>query len=514
MNDIKLVAAKAGLTNYYHNQVIRNPVMDFDSTLIDELTSENFAGGVSPSTLQRAAVHSGGLNATPSAFATIQEGWGTSKGLLMLQFVVQDSPVMVEYMNVIGYVSNNESMVGLTMSAMFHPTMSWRSQETITSTLDIANPTAVKRQVAGRTDYLFNDGSHDGGMVSLRPNDIIDYSIERSSHDDIMARMEEEGLDGVVPNITVASSDISRVGVVLSKRSNLNPSKYAADMLRAGTRFQSDNLITNNQMEPGLTTDLNDGLYGSLTDISYRASGTEPNLIRDSFFSTMMEIMGSSRMNGFTGYSIGDLLLAFDNLNDVLDLTFMSAEEYMVQDFTTNTENFGSSGLAELISHEIESNILDLMMRYGLAMISFRGSNCDNFGGDGQLDNIVILPYNPQSLQEDDFMLPQKLDSFREDLTSQIFAKINGLRPGQMTPLRFDVTAELFGNCIVNIMIVDESNNTIGFSIDDVGVPTGMQSRVFPTFACNTGGSVVGDTETAKVAGANFFSNIQAYFSN
>jgi hypothetical protein len=54
---------------------------------------------------------------------------------------------------------------------------------------------------------------------------------------------------------------------------------------------------------------------------------------------------------------------------------------------------------------EIEANILDLMMRYGLSEISFRGSNCDSFGGDGPLDNITILPYNPMSMETESLII-------------------------------------------------------------------------------------------------------------
>lgn len=513
MSGIRLVEARAGLTNYYQNQVVRNPVMDIDTTIIDELVSENYAGGISQGTIQRAAVYSGGLNAQASGFAEIKDGWNTSRGIMIMTFVTQESPVMVEYMKVIGYVTNNEGMTGLSLSAMFHPTMSWKTQETITSSMDINNPTSIKRNIGNRTDYLFNDGGNlNGNLISLRPSDVIDYTIERATHDDIMQRMEDEGLPGMTPSTTVAGTDISRVGVIASKRQNQNPSKYAEDLLKAGTNYQRNNLIGNGQMDMGYTESHSDGMFGALSDLSYQAGNSEPQILRDNFFAEMMEIMGRGSNRGFTGYSIADLQMAFPDINEVLDLTLMDATQYDTTDYTQNTEGFGTSSYQEFISHEIEANILDLMMRYGLSEISFRGSNCDSFGGDGPLDNITILPYNPMSLETDDFMLPSKIDGFINDLRNQIFAKINGLRLNEMTPIRFDVTAELFGNCIVNIMVVDESNQSCGFSIEDTGIPVGMISRVFPTFAINTTATVLGDSMTAQQAGSNFFSNLEAYF--
>lgn len=513
MSGIRLVAAKAGLTNYYHNQVVRNPAIDMDSTIIDELVSENYSGGVSPASIKRAAVFSGGLNAQPSNYAEIKEGWNTSKGLMLMTFVTQDSPVQMEYMHVIGYVTNNEGMAGLSLSAIFHPTMSWKTQETITSTMDIANPTTIRRNISNRTDYLFNDGANAGAnMISIRPSDVIDYTIEQASQSDILARMQEEGMDGVLPVSTVAGTDISRVGVIASKRQNQNPSKYAEDILRAGITYQRNNLITNPQQEIGYTENQSDGLFGELSNISYQVGNTEPQLLRDNFFAEMMGIMGKATNRGFNGYSVSDLLMAFDNLDSVLDLTLADASEYMVTDFTLNTETFGTTNYGEFISHEIASNILDLMLQFGISEIHFRGSNCDNYEGNDSLDNIVILPFNPMSLEDDDFMLPAKVEGFVQGLRNQIFTKINGLRLHEMTPIRFDVRAELFGNCVINMMVVDETNQASGFTFDDTHIPAGMSSRTFPTFAVNITNSVIGDSETSRVAGSNFLSNVENYF--
>lgn len=514
---MKLVEARVGLTNYYQAQVTRNPLMDIDSTIIDSLTSENHNGGITPAALKHAAVMSGGLNAQPSGWATIAGdmtggGWNESKGLMMMTFLVQDSPVMVEYMHVIGYVTNNESMEGLTVSAMFHPSMSWKTQETITSGISLNNPTNVRRQLGGRTDYLYNDGSNQtGSMITLRPNDIIDYTIERANSDDLMNRMMEEGADGMIPSVTVGGSDINRVGVIPSKRANINPSQHAHDMLKAGTSYQRNQMIGGGQMDVGVTENQFDGMYGELSNISYQASNSEPLLPRDNFFREMMDVMGSIQMKGFTGYTIGDLLMVFDNFNDVLDLTFMDRNEFILTDFTQNTESFGTAQLGEFVSHEIEMNILDLMMKYNLSGISLRGSNCDNFG-DGGLDNIVILPFSPASLEEDDFQLGAKVEGFVSELTSQIFAKLNGVRADQMVPIRFDVTAELFGTCTINTQIVNQDNVTNGFNTTDSGETDGMTSRVFPTFAINASSPVLADSNTAQEAGSNFFNNIQAYF--
>lgn len=514
MSNLRLVRAKAGLTNYYHQQVIRNPVLDIDSTLVDQMTNENLMGGVSQSTLLATAVHSGCLNAQATGYASIQGGWNDSKGLIKLDFIVQDTPVNVEYMHVIGYITNNSSMEGLSLDAIMTPVMSWRTHETITGTLDIANPTMTRTMMGGRTDYLMNDGSSMNKLVSLRPNDVIDYSIEKAAAQDIMNRMEDEGLNGMQPQITPGASSIDRVGVVTSKRGNVNPTNYAIDILKAGTGFQRDNNISSNMLDhAGENPTQFDNTFGQLGGMSYQASNSEPQLLRDDFFREMQDIMGMTHMRGFNGYTISDLSMAFENINDVLDLTLMDRTQFMAEDYSASTESLGTSQMEEFVSHEITMNIMDLMLKNDIGAISFRGSNCDHFGGDGNLANVVILPYNPSMLKDDDFMAGNKVEAFVEQLTNQIFAKLNGLRSNQLNPLRFDVTAELFGTCVINLQSVNDSNFGDGFSMGDAGmVPVGMQSRCFPTFALSNFSAVLGDTETAQVAGSNFFSNLEAYF--
>lgn len=508
-----LVKARVGLTNYYHQQVIRNPIMDLDSNLIDQITEENLLGGVKGTTLRMAAVYSGGLNAQADDFANIQGGWNESKGLMMMDFVSQDSPVAIEYTHVIGYVTNNSSTEGLTGDAVFTPVMSWKTHETITAGLDIMNPTTTKQTIGGRTDYLLNDGSMAPGMVSMRPSDVIDFSMEQANSENMRMQLEDEGLTGVVPSVTVAGTDIDRLGVIASKRNNLNPSSYAQDILSAGTGFQRNNQLSSNMVDSmGENVSQFDGMYEQLVSIGYQSGVKEPQLLRDDFFATMRDVMGQAQLRGFTGYSIMDLSMAFENLDEVMDLTFMDQSQVMVSDFTQNTESMGSSMVEEYTSQEITMNIMDLMIKYGLSSINFRGSNCDHFGGDGNLSNVVILPYNPFSLSGDDFDLGSKVEAFVTELTNQIFAKLNGLRPGELTPIRFDVTAELFGTCIINMTRVTSENQTQGFNMQATGVQDGMSTRVYPTFALNNFSPIIGSKNSAQQQGSNFFTNLQTHF--
>jgi len=514
MSNVTLVSAMAGLTNYYNPQVIRNPAMNIHTQLIDELTMQNHNGGINPASLLHTAVMSGGLNIQASSFANIKEGWNETKGLLKLDMVTQDSPVMVEYMHVLGYITNNASTAGLTRDAEFHPVMSWRSQETVTTNIPGMglDPTSIQRKIGGRTDYMFNDGAAGNDLVTLRPSDVIDYGLEKATEQDLQTRMDEEGLSGIQPQVQPAGSSIDRAGVIASRRNNTNPSSYATDILKAGTNLQRNTMISSNSMDVGVNMGNWDGLFGELGNLSYQAQRHEPQMLRDPFFAEMMENLGyAGNLKGFTGYRIGDLAMVFDNFNDVLDLTILTSEQFTSTDYTQDTESFGTSSLVEVVATEIEVNILDLLLKHGLNMISFRGSNCDNFG-DGGLDNIVIFPYNPASLEDDDVRLYQKTEAFVEDLRSQIFTKLNGLNINGLTPIRFQVDAELFGTTCIDIAQVDDTNIGNGFSTEEAGQRVG-KVHMFPTFAINATSPILGHSEDARVAGSNFFSNVQQYFS-
>lgn len=508
---MQLVEAKAGLTNYYVEQVIRNNALNLDTTTVDELVSENLSGFVSASTMMNAAALSGGLTAQPIGFADIAGGWNDSKGLMMLKFVEDaTNPVMMEYVNVIGYIHGNNAE-GLSGDAIFVPQFSWRTTERVVGGLTLGNPTDIKRTISDRTDYLMNDGSHHANMVTLRPSDIMDYAANYSMQDEVARRIEEEGLDGMAPTTIVASTDISRVGVVPSRRANLNPSAYAGEMLESSIGYQQ-RIRGYNGGDHSDDQGYNDGVYGELATSSHQLANREPRLARDAFFRVMNETMGQVNNRNFTGFTIMDLDFAFPNFNDVLDLSLYNADMYHAANFNDVSPQMGTAQIGEFVSQEITMNILDLMIRNDLSMIKFRGSNCDQ-QGDGQLSNVVLIPYEGFSLKVDDYELGNKMQQFVWGLTNQIFVKLNGVSPNNLTPIRLDVQAELFGSCVINVQLVDGSNMSQEFQMNDAGDVIGMVCRAFPTFCVNAFSSVLGNSDIALQAGANQMTNITQYFS-
>lgn len=508
---MQLIEAKCGLTNYYVEQVIRNNALNLDSTTIDALVAENINGCVSAGTMLNAAALSGGLTAQPTGWANIAGGWSGSNGLMMLKFVDNEhNAMMMEYTNVIGYIHSNDAE-GLSSNAIFVPQFSWRTTERAVGGLTLGNTIDIKRTISERTDYLMNDGTQTNPLVTLRPNDVLDYAANHCMADDISRRIEEEGLDGMTPTTMVSGTDISRVGVVPSRRANLNPSAYAGEILETSIGYQR-RIRGYNGGDHFSEQGYNDGVYGELATSSQQLGGREPRLARDAFFRTMNEVMGKVNNRHFTGFTIADLDFAFPNFNDVLDLSLYDASAYSRANFNDISPQMGTAQIGEFVSQEIMMNIMDLMIRHDLSAIKFRGSNCDH-QGDGHLSNVVLVPYDGFSLKADDFELGSKMEQFVWGLSQQIFVKLNGVSVNNLTPIRVDVQAELFGSCTINIQLVDGNTISQGFQMGDAGDVMGMVCRAFPTFAINAYSSILGTSETAIMAGANQMTNINQYFS-
>lgn len=509
---MQLIAAKVGLTNYYVNQVIRQQQVDMSNQVVDRLIAENLSGGVSKASILNAAAMSGCLNAQASDFATISGGWNDSKGLMKLDFIVEQSNVHVIYMHVIGYIINNDAQ-GLSTNAKFVPQFSWKTEEAMVGSGDLANPVSTRRTIGERTDYLLNDGSNDSKLVALRPTDIIQLGLNENNKADIIRQMEEEGLSGVVPTMTAASADISRLGVVTSRRSNMNPSQYAAEMLNVGTdyQFRIRNYQGSGSGSPSEIS-LGEGVDGELSMLAHNTSQREPGLLRDHFFNDMNGSLGQVRMNNFSGYSIGDIIYMYENFEEIVDLDLFDSTMFVPMDFTQTAETMGTATIQEIVVHQIMFNVCDLLIRHGLVGVSFRGSNCDNFGQD-DFGNVILLPWGGVSMSNDDWNLGPKVENFCQDLSNQIFARLRGESIHACTPIRFEVTAELFGTVQINMTLVNENNISSGFSMDNTGGIEGMKTYSFPTFAINNASNVLGTSEASSAMGLNFLNNIREYFS-
>ena len=225
-----------------------------------------------------------------------------------------------------------------------------------------------------------------------------------------------------------------------------------------------------------------------------------------------MNMSGGTGFRGFRGFSIADLMMAFPNFEEIHDVTLYNADIYPPFDYTQTAMGMGTSNFQEIISQQLMFNIADLMMYWGISRMELNGSNCDFNDGPNHNSNIVIIPSQVTSLENDDFNAAQKAINLCQDLSNQIFVRLQGDGVTSMTPVRFRIIAELFGSTVINMTIVDENNISSGFDMSDVG-GQGMKEWSYPTFAINNASSILGNDAVALEAGSNFFSNVQSYFS-
>lgn len=506
MSNVFLAAARAGLTNMYHPQVIRNQETNLDSRVIDMLVEEKFScGGVSPTTIMEASALGGSLVAQPLAFAGIQEGWGTSKGIMMLTLCTDQSPILEKYTKVIGYITNNSAPDGLSADAIFTPVFSWQESKTLVASLGV-DPTQIKQEFGGFTDYMtVNTEQVINSPVTLRPSDVLNSGMGVVLTRQLADQAEHVGLDygedniGLAPSVN-ASQQIQMLGIVNSRRQNINPTMYSAEILNQSINISQDMGVGNRLDPQGMFEQNQSGISADgFVQSAYNLAQKESSPSRDEFVRSMLYGLGTGNLAGFTGWSISDLAYVFPNLNDVLDLNLYNGG-FQVNDYTQDTMNMGTSNYGEIVASAITFNLMDVMLRNGISAISITGSNCDSFF-DG---NVVMFPSNPATLIENDPYIAQRITSFMETLDAQVFRHLQGVDKNSKCPVRFSIESQLFGETVVRTTIVNENNisNTGGFE----------QTRVFPTYCLTTFSPVLGDMQTSMVAGSNVVSNIQSYF--
>jgi hypothetical protein len=525
---MQLISATCGLTNFYVNQVNRLTTLDMSNTTVDELVCNNLMGGVSMAAIANAAALSGSLNAQADSFANIAGGWNESKGLMRLDFLIADNAVHQEFMHVIGYVINNNHSDGLTSDAVFIPQFSWHSTETNVGTGSFGNEIQVKRSLSRRTDYMLSDGVSNIDVRTLRPSDLFESAMHVSGRSDIQARLEEEmNLNGMgvqlpgadnglpvgmfEPIVTSAAADIGRVGVIASKRSNLNPSMYGMDVLSGALSVQSRTRgFSGDGLGDERSASLSEGPIGELGNATCAAANREPQILRDEFFSDMMNYMGNAQLRSFRGYSIQDLLNMYENFEQVLNTELFDSSRYPTIDFTQTAQSMGTSNLGEVVGQAIMFNLCDVMMRHGVSMLNLRGSNCDGYNHDGSTGNIAIIPSNVQTFEKDDWTRGQKAEEVINDLTCQIFTHLNGESGRHLTPIRFEIKAELQGNTQIDLVVVDETN--VGTDFNSNNLMNGRLQWVYPTFAINSASCIAGSGDASLTAGTQLFDNIKQYF--
>lgn len=508
-SNLILVETIVGLTNYSHPPALRAPAPYMDSNMMDDLVSQNKTVGVSPAQLKHYSAHLAGLLTNPSGYAHIRGGFSEyNKGLMSLTFEINSGGIAETLLTVVGYITHNDLEAELSENAMFTPVYSWKTHKTMTAGVGQDGLAHVRETIGLRTDYLINDGSHSqsAGLASVRPGDVMGSASDNLAYDDVMTQASSEGIDGFNVINTTSTGAINQMGVICSNRKNYNPTRYAEELL--GSAVNAQQRLLHNSSNAGTYGFGDNSNYGNemgiISEISANLLNNESKAAYDEFLNYMKDLNGSTTYRGFRGWAIRDIVNMFPNFEQTIPpdgFVHMDRNRFEVVDYTQIARAFGTSSPLEVIAQELVFNLLDVLISNDLGELSLSGSNYKHMATEDRLSNIVIVPYNGFPLSKTDSRLGFNMLQAAEQLRHQIFNKLNGQHINNMTPIEFEVKAELFGFTEVKLTApTEESPGGVSYFF------------AFPTYAPSPWSPIFSDVETADQLSRGVYGNVKSYF--
>lgn len=494
----------AALTNFTHTPYIRRPNPYLPSNMMDDLVLDNRRGLVDPEQVKTFSAHMGRLNNMPTEQSRIMNGFQEyNKGLMKIKFRIQNGGMKEEYISVLGYITNNtDDTGGIAEDATFVPTTSWKHEAQMSNNVGLNGLSFVTERIGARTDYMLNDGSYNQtkGLMTMRPCDVMSAAGDNIANNDVMRQAQAEGLgkNDEVPMFGAGS--INHAGIICSKRSNLNQSKYSGELLNNALRA-NNKVRFNASADDGtrVTSDWSSEM-SVISGLSSDMINRESRPSMDDFLHAIKQARGSLR--NARGWLISDLLDIFPDFESAIPaagFTLLDRSRYETIDFTEISQVFGTSSVVETVAQELIFNILDLLVSYGISGIFIKGSNYDEMATDDALSNIQLVPADVRSLTDNDVEAVMKGVNLCEDLKQQIFTRLNGTAIGGMVPIRIEMYADLMGDTEIRI------TNPNG---DGVADEVYFQ---FPTFAPNPYSPIHGDNSTLAELSQSVYSNVRSY---
>lgn len=508
-NQIILIETIVGLTNYSHPPALRTPAPYMDSTMLDEMVSQNKITGISQTQLKHYSAHLSGLTTNPSDFALIRGGFSEyNKGLMKLTFLLSGGGVSETHLTVVGYITHNDLECELSENAMFTPVYSWKTHTTMTASAGQDGLSSVQETIGLRTDYLINDGSYteNRGLAAVRPGDVMGAAGDNLAYDDVMSQAAQEGIPDFKVFNTTSTGAINQMGVVCSNRKNYNPTRYAEELLGGAVNAQQQ--LMHNSVQPMWGEDNNgNGSFSNemaiISSISANLLNNESKAAYDEFLNYMRELNGTTTYRGFRGWSIRDIVSMFPNFENTIPpngFIHMDRNRFEVIDYTQIARTFGTSSPFEVIAQELVFNLLDVLISNDLGELSLKGSNYQQAATEDRLSNIVIVPFNGFPLSSTNQRLAHNMMQAAEQLRHQIFNKLNGQNINSMTPIGFEVNAELFGFTTVKLLAPSEYGDEVAYYF------------AFPTYAPSPWSPIFTDIQTADQLSRGVYSNVKSYF--
>ena len=481
MAELQLIRFVGGLGNRNHDHVHRHNMLNLESRDADLLKTEDYSGGILPSTLAGVADRSGGYASRPTGFANIEDGWNIRRGIACLNFIVTNNSLTTSELAVMGYLTGGQySREGIDPATMFVPVQSWITNTT--NKVDQNGFPMTTSSVMDSQQILMSDPGHRTDLNTIRPFDMINSVVSRDAFNEDQSNGRTP-MGGGQPGLPV-NTDLNS-NVVTSKSDNNNPANYAKALLTAACTTIGDN--TPNP------------IANSLGSMFYDPSIAESYVLENPFFSIMRNASPGASLAGFNGWSIGEIANVFVNLPDVMSLEYMD-NNIADSNNLLNASAFGGVSLHEIIATEIAIGVNNLMMTTGLTMNNFSCTN--NIAGNATtLDNNEVGWVNgvARSVLVKDPGLINRTEKFKALFIRQFINKYNSPYEHKRTNISVEVHCRVFG----------ETRVTIHFDDNEMQ----KQTKIFASYAINRFNPNVAYGEVALNSVNRFYDNVKEWFS-
>lgn len=464
-----------GLGNPNHEHVHRHNILKMKDMHVDQLMTEQRAGGIRESTLNAISGQAGGLTVQPNGYVAIEDTYNQRRGLCMLEFATEENALRSTTLVILGYLVGGEPReVGIDPATRFQPVRCWEIDSS--SKTDFNGFPTVMQSVSNSHQFLQGHPNKNISQRSMRPidigNEVLGY----------VATESENAQDGYGGNVL---ADLNK-GIVVSKTQNLDTTHHAKQLMKI-----AGNAIT--------SKDFGMELHDSIAESIYSGGMAEASVTRNAFFMAMSQHTGMWNQMGFNGFSLGEIAGVFDNFVDVMNMEMI----YHPADEIDNiglSNAYGATTITETTAQEIAILCADLSVRTGVTFCTFSATNNpDSFGGYMPDDGVAMITGEWMTITDQDPHAINRLEKFKQAFKDRFFTKFNTGYAHDSTIVSVIVTCAMFGETSVKVFFNGDESTT--------------QSYTNATYYLSRTSSNIAATDAGISESVSFLNNIREYFA-
>ncbi len=485
--EITLIKAQIGLSNIDQDHVLRHQAMNIQNNDVDVLMEGRLGntGRISGAILNEVAGRTGGLSMNPGGDAFIEDGWGNSRGLCQLEFLITSNAMREEKMVIMGYIHGGSPSMddGVPEDAFFLPVRMWNFETT--QQQNFQGFVESRTNISQSAQFLLND-HRSQGLHTIRPRDIVESSSGLASQLEEDSWMSGGGDDNYAGS---SSASLKLSGLSMSKTQNNAPATYARSLLNASLRAGSAaEQNPNNQ-------------YGAISDALNDSSLRELNIRENPFIGIMRRIIGRTDISGFEGFTFGEIAHVFSNFTDVLYMEATDVDRFEIVDSRMATDIHGTGNMCEVLCNELAQIAQQVLIGNSVSSVQIEGTN-DVEQGSFEINGLPIdylvggfMPIT-DGLNLD---LEGTRENIKEMFTQLFFARHCSDYYHQRQLVSFEADLHLFGQSNIRVFINGDEGTA--------------RQMAYATYALNRFDPTLVDRNSAMQSTRGFYDNLVSHFN-